>query len=112
MLNIEVRFSLPIVYHNAFVTLHEHQHTLVFHLEEGTHIAQSEVVDLGVVHRFEGRRLLGQFSFEYTYEPERRVITVCGTDFDSVQSMCLTTAPEGTSEFCRQRSAGGGFLMT
>lgn len=111
MLNIEVRFSLPIVYHNAFVTLHAHEHAVVFHLEEGTHLAQSELVDLGIAHRVEGRRLLGQFSFEYTYEPEQRVITVCGTDFDSARSMCLTTVPEGTTEYCRQRGAGGGFLV-
>lgn len=110
MLSIEVRFSLPIAYHNAFVTLQGDERTAVFHLEEGTHVARSEFLELGVVHRFEGRRLLGQFSFEYSYEPTRRVITVCGTDFDSARSMCLTTVPEGTSEFCRQRGTRGGFL--
>ena len=109
MLNIEVRFSLPIVYHNAFVTLHACEHNVVFHLKEGTHVAQSPLLDLGVAHSVEGRPLLGHFSFEYTYEPARRLITVCGTDFDSARGMCLTTVPEGTSEQCRQRGAGGGF---
>ncbi len=110
MLNIEVRFSLPIAYQNAFVTLHEREQTVLFHLEDGTHTARSEFIDIGVVHHFQGRRLLGQFSFEYTYEPQRRVITVCGTDFDSVRSMCLTTVPEGSTEYCHQRAAEGGFL--
>lgn len=110
MLDIQVRFSLPIAYQNAFVTLHDGEHKVDFHLKEGTHVAQSEFVDLGVVDRVEGRRLLGKFSFEYTYEPETHVVTVNGTDFDSARSMCLTTVPEGTSEFCRQRVTGGGFV--
>jgi hypothetical protein len=109
MLNIEVHFSLPIAYQNQFVTLFEHEHRVSFRLVEGTNVAQSELVDLGVVHGFKGRRLLGQFTFEYSYDRDRRVITVNGTDFDSVHAMCLTTVPEGTSEYCRQRGAGGGF---
>lgn len=110
MLNIEVNFSLPLGYRNAFVTLFEREHRMAFTLVEGTHTAESEVVDLGVVDGFGGRRLLGKFGFEYTYERERRVITVSGTDFDSAGSMCLTTFPEGTTEVCRQRCAGGGFV--
>ena len=107
MLDIEVPFSLPIGYDNSFVTVRGRSHVVAFHLKEGTHVARSEPVDLGVVHGVGGRRLLGEFSFEYTYEPERRVVTVNGSDFDSARSMCLITTPEGTGEFCRQRVAGG-----
>ena len=110
MLNIEVRFAVPFAYQNPFVTLHEREHVLSFQLEPGTHIAESAGVDLGVAHRVEGRRILGKFSFEYTYEPDRKLITVCGTDFDSSRAMCLTTMPEGTTEVCRQR-VGGGFRV-
>lgn len=108
-MDIEVRFSLPIGYHNEFMTLANSERVLSFRLEPGTHVAKSTSVELGIVHRCEGRRLLGQFSFEYTYEPERRVITVCGTDFQSARGMCLATVPVGTIEVCRQWAGGGGF---
>lgn len=110
MLSVKVSFSLPNPYRNEFVSLSDSEHTVAFKLDEGTNVARSDFVDLGVISSFEGRRLLGQFSFEYTYEPDRRVITVCGTDFDSAGSMCLTTVPQGTTEYCRQRSADGGFV--
>jgi hypothetical protein len=110
MLKMVVRFSLPNGYQNHFVSLHEYQHTLSFILHEGTNTAKSDFVDLGVIHGFERRRLLGQFTFQYSYDSERRVVTVCGTAFDSGDSMCLTTVPEGTSEHCTQRVAGGGFV--
>ena len=110
MLNIQVDFSLPLAYQNPFVTLPARAHRLGFELAEGTHTAKSEFVDLGVVHQFNGRRLLGQFVFEYSYDPATRVVTVCGTDFDSARSMYLLTFPEGTSEQCRQYAAGGGFV--
>jgi hypothetical protein len=109
MLKVPVRFSLPNGYQNQFVTLYEHGHTLSFMLHEGTNTAKSDFVDLGVIHGFEGRLLLGQFTFQYSYDSERRVVTVCGTAFDSVDSMCLTTVPNGTSEYCRQRAAGEVF---
>lgn len=110
MLTINVRFSLPGGYHNPFVTLDDRDHSLTFTLLEGTNTAESELVELGVVHRLEGRKLLGKFTFQYSYNPEARVVTVCGTDFDSMGSMCLTTLPQGTSEYCHQRAAGGGFI--
>ncbi len=107
MLNLDIRFSLPFPYQNEFVVLPAGEHSLVFQLEEGTHAARSTPVDLGVAHKVGGRRLLGWFSFEYTYDPHRRVITVPGVDFHSARSMCLTTVPEGTTEYCQQRVASG-----
>jgi len=109
MKQITVSFSLPNGYQNQFVTLNQNTHTLNFTLHQGTNTAESDFVDLGILHRFEGRRLLGKFSFQYSYDTERRAVTVCGTDFDSAHSMCLTTFPEGTTEYCHQRAAGGGF---
>lgn len=109
MSKIEISVSLP-AYQSAFVTLPQQTHTVAFDLHRGTHIAQSEFINIGTIHGYEGKALLGQFSFEYTYEPDRDLITVCGTDFDSSGSMCLTTVPAETQEYCRQRSAGGGFV--
>lgn len=110
MLTITVGFSLPHGYQSPFVSLDSNEHALTFTLQEGTHTATSESVNLGVIHGFEGRSLKGQFSFHYTYDGAAGVITVCGTDFDSADSLCLTTVPEGTDEVCRQRAADGGFL--
>jgi hypothetical protein len=110
MLKVVVRFSLPNGYQSQFVKLNQQEHALNFILPEGTNTAISDFVDLGVIHGFEGRRLLGQFTFQYSYDGQRRVITVCGTTFDSADSMSLTTVPEGTSEYCRQHATGGGFV--
>lgn len=109
MLTIEVPFSFSLGYGNTYVDLNPAEHTLSFALSEGTHVAQSALVALGNVHRAGGRRLLGQFSFEYTYAPDTHTVTVCGTEFDSSRSLCLSTMPEGTDEICRQRLASGGF---
>jgi hypothetical protein len=109
MLEIVIEFALPTAYRNPFVTIYEREHTLKFTLQEGTNTATSDLVDLGIIHGFEGRRLLGQFTFQYSYNSEQRVVTVSGTDFDSAGSMCLMTVPEGTSENCYQHAAGGGF---
>jgi hypothetical protein len=109
MIKINIPFSVPLGYQSPLVTLNKNVHTLSFTLHDGTNIAVSDRIDLGVVHGLEGRRLLGQLTFKYDYDSEKRVVTVCGTTFDSADSMCLTTVPEGTSEYCRQRAGGGGF---
>jgi len=109
VLNIDIGIALPLPYVSDFVTLSPQEHAVAFELVDGTHVAQSTALDLGVVHGFQGRRLLGRFTFEYTYDSERRTITVPGTDYDSAGGMCLVTMPENSDETCRQYGAGGGF---
>lgn len=108
-MDVTVNIGVPFGYDNGFVSLASNEHAISFHLEEGTHVATSAIIDLGSVHKAGGARLLGQFSFTYTWSSADRIVTVCGSDFDSPDTMTLATWPEGTQEICRQRASGGGF---
>jgi hypothetical protein len=110
---LQVDFSLRphLAYRNTFVELHGRSQELTATLEDGAHTFESDSFDIGVLHSFQGRKLLGQITFRYHYDESLSVITVCDTDFSSADAMCLITVPEGTSERCYQRAAPGGFVM-
>jgi uncharacterized coiled-coil protein SlyX len=108
-LKVNLAFGPHLGHRNAFVELSGRSHVLALTLADGTRTLKSDNFDIGVLHAFEGRRLLGHLTFRCSYDEVQRIVTVCGTDFDSSDAMCLVTVPEGTSEYCYQRAASGGF---
>ena len=110
MLDIEFAVEATGGYTNDYVELNGRPHTIKIRLLDGEHTFESEPFDLGILPAVENRRLLGQLTFRYSFDEKNGLVTVCGTDFDSSEAMCLLTVPEGTSEFCYQRASSGGFL--
>lgn len=111
MLTVNLSFGPHFEYRNEFVELPGHPQQLTITLIDGTHIFESENFDIGTFHAFGGRKILGHFTFKYTYDEKTSIVTVCGTDYDSSDTMSLITVPEGTSEYCRQRATPGGFAI-
>ena len=111
MLEVDANFGPGVEYRNAFVEIAPESQNLPVEFHYGTHTFQSRTVNLGTLHAFESRALLGYFAFRYSYDDDEETVTVCGTDFESDDAMCLTTFPEGTTEYCHQRAGAGGFAF-
>ncbi len=109
MLKVDLSFGSNFAYQNAFVEMHDRSHALSLTLKDGKNTCTSDEFPVGVFHAFEGKRLLAQLKFQYDYDEKQNIVTVCGTDFESSDAMCLKTVPEGTSEYCNQRTSSGGF---
>lgn len=108
-LRISLTVAVVDAYDSPLVALPAREHAVGFTLRGGTHTAISDYLDLGVLRQLGGRRLVGRLTFRYTYDEANRTVTVCGTDFDSADGMCLVTLPEGTTEICRQRAGTAGY---
>lgn len=109
MLTFSITIEPHTGYHNEVVGVDRTSHEPTLTLEDGTHTVVSDDFDLGVLHAFEGRRLIGHLEFTYTYDESGQTVTICGSDFSSIDAMSLVTTAQGTAEHCRHWAAPSGF---
>ena len=80
-------------------------------IQDGTHVFTSNSFELGRVLSVEGRRLMGQIAFGYTYDAAKRTIAVAGTEFSSKDTIVLVTHPSGIDELCVERTVSHGLIL-
>ena len=95
----------PNTYRVPSLELNGQVHQIPINFQDGDHTYKSPEFDLGVVHSLQGRGLKAQLTFHYTYDSKTRVITVCGTDYPSVEGMALITFPHGIDQISVERAA-------
>jgi hypothetical protein len=106
-----VKFSVgsPLTHRTGCLELPGLVHQIQVDLEDGDHTFTSPDFKLGTVH-LEGRRaLIGRLTFRYSFDEKNQVITICGTDYPSVDGMALITTPEGSNQLCTEHAASAGF---
>jgi len=101
-INISLRLSNG--YQNNFVDIQKTDYKLSFKLKDGKHQVITELTDIGRLVHLNNSTLQAQFSFSYEFDEKNNVLTLCGADYASKDSMCLTTLLKGTDQKCHQRS--------
>jgi len=76
------------------LVLPEAIHELKLDFEDGDHVYNSPDLEFGVLKAVNNLPLMGRLTFRYTYDAADRVITLCGTDYPSLDGMALVTMPK------------------
>lgn len=114
-MNINLSLTLSPNYSNDAVAIQEKAYSLSFELEDGKHTIATPFMDIGQLTYFKNATLMAQLSFTYEYDAKNKVITIDGPDYNSANSMMLTTFPQHSNEFWYQKateaSTADGNLM-
>lgn len=102
----EVKVDLAISpdYSNNFIRINKKTTELSFTLQDGTHTVETDLIEIGRLPFYKNSILQARLSFTYEWDAKEDIITVCGANFCSDDSMCLTTTIKDTSESCYQRA--------
>lgn len=103
-MNINLSLTLTPNYSNDAVAIQEKTYSLSFELEDGRHVIATPFMDTGQLSYYKNATLMAQLSFAYEYDAENKVITIDGPDYNSDNSMKLTTYPQNTNEFWHQKA--------
>lgn len=96
-------FSIPPLH------LYSDKYQVEITLKHGDHTFVSSEFEMGVLKSFGSRKLMGQLSFAYDYEPATKLVRICGSDYLSVRGMTLITHPLGSDEKSMERASSAGF---
>lgn len=72
--------------------------------EDGRHVYTSPDIQIGTVKSPDNQPLIGRFTFCYSYDAKSRTITLCGTDYPSVDGLALATYPKNMEGFFALRT--------
>lgn len=103
MKTLKVRVPLTPSYKSNYAVLQMTEVELDIELENGAHTVKTNMKEVGNVEGSNAALMAG-LTLWYRFDETTNVLTLCGNDIVSIDSMYVTTVPAGSTEACHQHT--------